>query len=266
VIVDECHHIPAFTFERVLKAAKARFVLGLTATPIRKDGHHPIIFMQCGRLHFRISPREEAAARPFEQVVIPRPTGLQLPEGADISGIQGVYATLATAEQRNDLICADLLDVLRQGRTPLLLTERKEHLGEFARRLEGHVHHVVVLHGGMGIKKRRAVAKQLQAVPQDESCAILATGRYAGEGFDHPRLDTLLLALPISWSGTLRQYAGRIQREHPGKCEVRIYDYVDIDVPVLERMYKKRRKGYLDMGYRIQSDSTPIEELKALLQ
>lgn len=263
VIVDECHHIPAFTFERVLKAAKARFVLGLTATPIRKDGHHPIIVMQCGPLRFRISPKDEVAARSFAQVVVPRLTGFRLPDGADASGIQGIYAALASAKDRNDLICADLLDALQQGCTPLLLTERREHLDEFARRMEGRVNHVVVLHGGMGIKKRRAIAKQLHAIPVEESCAILATGRYAGEGFDHPRLDTLLLALPISWRGTLRQYAGRIQREHPGKQEVCIYDYVDADVPILARMYEKRRKGYIAMGYRLQSDSTPRDHIES---
>ncbi|MDP3064593.1 MAG: DEAD/DEAH box helicase family protein [Chloroflexota bacterium] len=262
VIVDECHHIPAFTFERVLKATKARFVLGLTATPIRKDGHHPIIVMQCGPLRFRVSPKDEVAARSFEQTVVPRITGFSLADGVDVSGIQGVYAALAAAEKRNDLICSDLLNATREGRTPLLLTERKDHLEEFARRLEGRVHHIVVLHGGMGIKKRRAIAERLQAIPPEEPCAILATGRYAGEGFDHARLDTLLLALPISWRGTLRQYAGRIQREHPGKREVRIYDFVDVEVPILARMYEKRRKGYLAMGYRVQSASSLVESLE----
>jgi len=168
VIVDECHHIPAFTFERVLKAAKARFVLGLTATPIRKDGHHPIVIMQCGPLRFRVSKQDEAAARPFAQFVFPRPTGFRLPDGREDISIQELYATLAASNERNDLICADLLDVLQQGRTPLLLTERTGHLAELARRLEGQVRHLVVLQGGMGVRQRRVTMEQLSAIPEGE--------------------------------------------------------------------------------------------------
>lgn len=261
VIVDECHHIPAFSFERVLKAAKARCIVGLTATPIRKDGHHPIVLMQCGPLRFRVSPKDEAVARPFEQVVIPRPTGFQLSEGVAGSGIQAVYAALAADEHRNALICADLLKILEEGRTPLLLTERATHLDELARRLDGRVRHLVILRGGMGARQRRAVAAQLEAIPDGKPCALLATGRYAGEGFDHARLDTLLLALPISWRGTVQQYVGRLNRLHPDKCEVRIYDYLDAAVPVLARMYDKRQRGYRALGYVIQS--TDDNELRA---
>ncbi len=254
VIVDECHHVPAFSVERVLKGAKARFVLGLTATPIRKDGHHPILVMQCGPLRFRVSPKDEVAARAFEQIVIPRATTFRLPGSVDAPRIQSIYTALATDERRNDLICTDLLEVIRQGRTPLLLTERTEHLEELARRLEGQVPHLVILRGGMGAKQRRAAMEQLGAIPEGEAWALLATGRYAGEGFDHARLDTLLLALPISWKGTVRQYAGRLNRLHPDKRDVRIYDYVDVDVPVLMRMYERRLKGYRIMGYMVQSN------------
>jgi superfamily II DNA or RNA helicase len=249
VIVDECHHIPAVSFERVLKAMGARFVLGLTATPIRKDGQHPIIVMQCGPLRYRVSAQDEATSRPFTQIIIPRPTGFRLPAATDQLGIQEVYTALAADAQRNDLICADLVDILREGRTPLLLTERTEHLAELARRLTDSVRHLVVLQGGMGTRQRRAALARLDAIPAGESVALLATGRYAGEGFDHARLDTLLLALPVSWQGTIRQYAGRLHRSHPDKQEVRIYDYVEADVPVLARMYAKRLRGYRAMGY-----------------
>jgi superfamily II DNA or RNA helicase len=255
VIVDECHHVPAFSVERVLKAAKARFVLGLTATPIRKDGHHPIVVMQCGPLRYRVSPSDEATARPFAQILIPRPTGFQLPTAMDVPpGIQEIYTALAANEQRNDRICADLIHAVRQGRRPLLLTERTEHLAELARRLTGAVRHLVVLQGGMGVRQRRAALAQLATIPAGEPLALLATGRYAGEGFDHAPLDTLLLALPVSWQGTVRQYAGRLHRLHPDKQEVRIYDYVDADVPVLARMYTKRLKGYRAMGYVVRAE------------
>ena len=241
VIVDECHHIPAFTFERVLKAAKARFIIGLTATPVRKDGHRPISVMQCGPLRFRVSAKDEIAARSFAQVVVPRPTAFSMPGGAHEPVIQEIYGALVTSKTRNSQICADILEAVQEGRAPLLLSERREHLDELLRMLEGRIQNIIVLHGGLGTKKRMEISAQLQSISAEEPCVILATGRYAGEGFDHPRLDTLLLALPISWRGTLRQYAGRIQREHPGKHEIRVYDYVDSNVPVLARMYEKRR-------------------------
>jgi superfamily II DNA or RNA helicase len=262
VIVDECHHIPAFTFERVLKAAKAGFVLGLTATPIRKDGHHPIVVMQCGPLRFRVSSKDEAAGRPFAQLVIPRPTGFRLPDGREEASIQELYTALAAAEERNELICADLLDVLQQGRTPLLLTERIDHLAELARRLEGQVRHLVVLQGGMGVRQRRAAMEQLNAIPDGEPWALLATGRYAGEGFDVAQLDTLLLTLPVSWRGTVEQYAGRLHRLHAGKHDVRVYDYVDNEVPMLARMYARRLQGYRAAGYVVMDGSDTVEKSK----
>lgn len=253
VIVDECHHIPAFSFERVLKGVKARFVVGLTATPVRKDGHHPIVLMQCGPLRFQVPPKAEAAIRPFEQIVIPRVTEFRLSDGGGASGIQGIYGALAVDEHRNDLICADLLKALDEGRTPLVLTERTKHLDELARRLEGRVRHLIILRGGMGTRKRRMATEELAAIPEGEPFALLATGRYIGEGFDEARLDTLLRALPVSWRGTVQQYAGRLNRLHPTKREVRIYDYLDADVPMLVRMYEKRRKGYRALGYVVQT-------------
>jgi len=258
VIVDECHHIPAFSFERVLKAVKARFVVGLTATPVRKDGHHPIVLMQCGPLRFQVSPKHEAATRPFEQIVIPRVTEFPLSDGGSASGIHGLYSALAADERRNDLISADLLQALEEGRKLLLLTERTTHLDELARRLEGRVRHLIVLRGGMGTRKRRMATEELAAIPEGEPFALLATGRYVGEGFDEARLDTLLLALPVSWRGTVQQYAGRLNRLHPSKREVRIYDYLDADVPVLARMYEKRRKGYRALGYVVQTTDRDV--------
>ncbi len=254
VIVDECHHVPALTFERLLKGVKARFVLGLTATPVRKDGHHPIVIMQCGPIRFRLGRRSEDALNLFSQVLVPRTTAYLLPPEAEGSQIQRLYASLVGDRTRNDLICSDVLHVLQEGRTPLVLTERTDHLVELASRLHGQVQHLIVLRGGMGAKQRRAVSEQLASVPAGEQLVVLATGRYAGEGFDMPRLDTLLLALPISWRGTLQQYAGRLHRSHPGKHEVRVYDYVDGGIPVLAAMYQKRLKGYKAMGYSVAAD------------
>jgi len=254
VIVDECHHLSAVSFEQVLRQVKARYITGLTATPQRKDGHHPIIVMQCGPIRHRVNAKEQALARPFKHLVIPRPTNFRLPLSAEKPEMHELYAALADNKSRNDLIRVDLLRAIKAGRSPILLTERTSQVDEFATRLTGLVKHVVVLKGGMGAKQRRAVAQQLSAIPDGEERVLLATGRYIGEGFDDARLDTLFLAMPISWRGTLQQYVGRLHRLHDSKREVIVYDYVDGCVPVLSAMYSKRVRGYESVGYSIQDE------------
>jgi len=255
IIVDECHHIPAFSFEQVLKQVKAKYVVGLTATPIRKDGHHPIIVMQCGPIRFRESAKKQAAGRPFEHVVITRHTNFKMTlESADVK-IQDIYAALVLDKDRNELIFNDLLKALEMGRSPLLLTERVEHLEQFAEQIKGFAQNIIVLRGGMGSRQRKALADQIKSVPDSKERVILSTGRYIGEGFDDARLDTLFLAMPISWRGTLQQYVGRLHRLHDNKRVVQVYDYVDSQVPTLMRMYKKRLKGYEAIGYSMQDYS-----------
>ncbi|HEY3081437.1 MAG TPA: DEAD/DEAH box helicase, partial [Chloroflexota bacterium] len=252
VIVDECHHIPAFSFERVLREAKARYVLGLSATPVRKDGHHPIVVMQCGPIRHRVDALAQAAARPFEHVLIPRTTVFNVPPEAEAAGIQRLYARLATDPARNDLIVADVLRAVSSGRSPLVLTARTDHLDLLAARLGSAAPHLVVLRGGMGAKQRRSTLARLAEIPPSEPRVLLATGRYVGEGFDDARLDTLFLAMPVSWRGTIQQYAGRLHRLHATKQVVQVYDYVDANVPVLARMYERRLKGYKAIGYAVQ--------------
>jgi superfamily II DNA or RNA helicase len=255
VIVDECHHISAFTFEQVMKQVKARYVVGLTATPTRKDGHHPIAYMQCGPIRFNMSARTMTETTPFEHNVIPRHTDFRMPiEMTDLT-IQDVYAALVNDSARNSLIAADLRSVLHARRSPLLLTGRKEHLEFFAAAADGFSKHIFVLKGGMGKKQRRMIAEALAAVPETESRVIIATGSYIGEGFDDARLDTLFLAMPISWKGTLQQYVGRLHRLHDGKRVVQVYDYVDPNVTMLARMYERRLKGYDAIGYKIERTS-----------
>jgi len=257
VIVDECHHISAFTFEQVMRQVKAKYVVGLTATPTRKDGHHPIIYMQCGPARFSMSARTMTETTPFEHKVIPRHTEFRTaPEVNDIT-IHDVYAALADDAARNEMIAADLIRAVDAGRSPLLLTGRTEHLQYFAAKLNGTVKHVFVLKGGMGKKQRRNIAEALASVAEDEPRAILATGSYIGEGFDDARLDTLFLAMPISWKGTLQQYVGRLHRLHDNKRVVQVYDYVDDEVPMLARMYGRRLKGYGAIGYTIDHDVLP---------
>jgi superfamily II DNA or RNA helicase len=249
VIVDECHHLPAVQFERVLREVKARYVVGLTATPQRRDGHHPITEMQLGPVRFKVDPKSQAAARPFEHRLLVRETAFR---SAALDGkvtIQDLYGALVRDEARNAMILNDVVHALEEGRSPILLTERKDHIEYFASRLERVARNLVVLQGGMGAKADREVRARLDAIPPREERLLLAIGRYIGEGFDDARLDTLFLALPVSWKGTLVQYTGRLHRLHPGKREVRIFDYVDRDVPMLLRMFEKRLRGYRAIGY-----------------
>jgi superfamily II DNA or RNA helicase len=249
VIVDECHHLSAFTFERVLREIKAKYVLGLTATPTRKDGHHPIIYMQCGSVRFHLSPKKAAESSPLQHTVIPRFTDFAWERSEHETMIHDIYSALATDQQRNDLIVKDMQQVLSDGRSPLVLTSRKEHLDYLAGRLCGICKHIFVLKGGVGARQRKQVAESLSLVSPDEPRIILATGSYLGEGFDDARLDTLFLAMPISWKGTLQQYVGRLHRLHENKKEALVYDYSDLLVPMLARMYKKRLAGYTALGY-----------------
>jgi superfamily II DNA or RNA helicase len=254
LVVDECHHLSAQSFEGVARRAKAKFVTGLSATVARKDGHHPIIFMQCGPVRYRVDARQQAAERPFTHEVLVRPTGF-LPEGAPEEDkraeFQRVCAAVMHSESRNRLIAADVVEAVAAGRTPVVLTERTEHLETLALALRPHVAHVITLQGGMGRKPLAAAMEQLKTIPAGEARVVIATGRFVGEGFDDSRLDTLFLTMPISWRGTVAQYVGRLHRLHDGKRVVQVYDYVDLDVPMLSRMFDKRCKGYEAVGYAV---------------
>ncbi|WP_434006909.1 TOTE conflict system archaeo-eukaryotic primase domain-containing protein [Paenibacillus konkukensis] len=249
IIVDECHHVSAFSFEQVLKKAKAKYVLGLTATPARQDGHQPIVLMQCGPIRIKIDAKSQAQARGMEHKVVPRYTNFRLPASISPLGIQDIYQYLVQDEERNNMIFDDLLKALEQGRSPILLTERTAHVEYFENRLKNFAKNVIVLRGGMGKKQREAVREQIAGISDSEERVFIATGKLIGEGFDDARLDTLFLVHPISWKGTLQQYAGRLHRVHQSKQDVQIYDYVDLQVPMLMSMYKKRVKGYQAMGY-----------------
>jgi superfamily II DNA or RNA helicase len=261
VIVDECHHVPAFSFEQILKQVQARYIYGLTATPARRDGHQPIIFMHCGPVRYRADARKEASKRPFQHYVIPRFTGFRAPidrEEQDMS-IQEFYSRIATDEWRNQQIVDDVIRAYEKGRNPLILTERTVQVELLAVKLREHIPEVITLTGGRGMKETRQVLARIAATPAGEPLTLVATGRYIGEGFDEPRLDTLFLAMPISWRGTLQQYAGRLHRLFQNKKEVQIYDYVDIHVKALEKMYQKRLAGYAAIGYRAKGESLTAE-------
>lgn len=279
VIVDECHHLSAQSFELVTRRAKAKYVTGLSATVTRKDGHHPIIFMQCGPVRHRVDARAQAAARPFTHEVLVRPTGF-MPGGEPEEDKRMEFQRLCDAvmrdERRNAQIIAEVTQAVKAGRSPMVLTERTEHLELLAKGLREAVPQVITLQGGMGKKALAAALEELKVpqvtIPHSGECAyggesrlvrqnegmdgvagrvVVATGRFVGEGFDDARLDTLFLTMPVSWRGTVAQYAGRLHRLHEGKKVVQVHDYADLDVPMLSRMFDKRCAGYEAIGYTI---------------
>lgn len=250
VIVDECHHAPAVNFERVLKEVNARFVYGLTATPIRKDGHQPIIFMQCGEIRFTVDSSSQQHTQSFNRVLMPRYTSFRCLKAGGGNYTQ-VIDELAENEARNQLILSDVAKAIAEGRTPIILTARTSHVDYLAAECRKFCPNVIRLVGNDSAKDKRETMSQLAAVPANEPLIVVATGKYVGEGFDLPRLDTLMLALPVSWKGLITQYTGRLHRDYPGKTEVRIYDYIDLRAAVCDSMYRKRLHGYKAVGYSV---------------
>ena len=250
VIVDECHHAPAVNFERVLREVNASYVYGLTATPIRKDGHQPIIFMQCGEIRYTVDSKSQQSKQSFRRLLIPRFTSHRNLK-ADGGNYAQVIDELIENGSRNKLILDDVASNLSEDRTPIILTARTAHVDLLAEECRKICPNVIRLVGNDSAKAKREVMAQLSHVPDDEPLVVVATGKYVGEGFDLPRLDTLMLALPVSWKGLIAQYTGRLHRNYPGKNETRIYDYIDLRVPVCDSMYRKRLHGYKAVGYSI---------------
>ncbi|MBO5186035.1 MAG: DEAD/DEAH box helicase family protein [Prevotella sp.] len=250
VIVDECHHVSSVSFEQVMKEVKAHYVYGLTATPMRKDGHQPIIFMQCGKIRYTADAKSQMDRQSFVRTLIPRFTSFRnvLP---DTKTYTQTIEALSTDDVRNKLIIEDVKTVIEEGRTPIILTNLTSHVRILTELLQPHAMHVVSLVGADSAKEKRIAMEKLENIPSSDTLVIVATGKYIGEGFDYPRLDTLFLALPISWKGNIAQYAGRLHRDYEGKNEVRIYDYVDIRVHLCDSMYRKRLRGYASVGYGV---------------
>ncbi|WP_407271895.1 TOTE conflict system archaeo-eukaryotic primase domain-containing protein [Radiobacillus sp. PE A8.2] len=251
IIVDECHHISAVSFEKVLKAIRAKKVYGLTATPVRKDGLHPIIFMQCGPIRYKTNKKIQASIRSFKQTLVQRETDLKTNE----TDIQAIYSMLANNKERNGMIFNDVLQALDEKRSPIVLTERLDHIDELYELFKGFAKNIIILTGAMKKKERQQKIQKLIELPDSEERLLIATGKYVGEGFDDSRLDTLFLTMPISWKGTLQQYVGRLHRDHLNKDEVKVFDYVDSNVEVLQKMFQKRLKGYKNIGYSLNGEN-----------
>jgi len=246
VIIDECHHISAPNYERLLNEVHAKYVLGITATPNRQDGHQPIIFMQAGSIKHVVANEGNKFIQQVRLARLESELPIELSAIENRPHIADVYRWLMTDSKRNELIIADVLSMVAQQRNPIILTERREHAELLGNILSEKGIRFQLLRGAMSAKERGTAMTSL-----DDTQVIVATGKYIGEGFDLPKLDTLFLALPISWKGSLVQYVGRIQRQFEGKEKVIVFDYLDSSLPMLQRMYKKREKGYTAIGYTI---------------
>lgn len=255
LIVDECHHLSARNFELAVRRAKAKYLLGLSATVTRKDGHHPIIFMQCGPVRHQVSARQHAGTRELHKQAIVRPTRFVAgpdrgQEDARVDFTR-LVDLLARDAQRNAMICDDIASAVAAGAFPLVLTERTEHLDELARRLRERGIEPICFRGGMAKKKLQSARSEIVVPGGGRRRAVVATGRFVGEGFDAPHLDCLFIALPVSWKGTVAQYVGRLHRAQDGKELVRVFDYADLNVSMLARMFDRRCKAYRQQGYTI---------------
>lgn len=248
LIVDECHHLPAFSFELCVKRAPIRYVLGLTATPYRRDGLQDLIMMQCGPVRYTISGRQTGAHTDLTLELVVRETDVTFPP-TDAPPIQEVFRALVNDEARMRMVSDDILTALSQGRRCLVLSERKEHCRSLAERFRAQGKTPFILDGGLRKKAREAIFEAVRNQPSSDDLLLIATGQYLGEGFDCPQIDTLFLTFPVSFKGKLVQYVGRLMRSHEGKLVVRVYDYADVQIPVLKKMYEKRRKTYETLGF-----------------
>lgn len=258
IIADECHHVSASGFEQVLKYANAQRVYGLTATPIRKDGHQPIIFMQCGAIRYNVDAQLQMSQQSFSRRLIPRFTPFRALTDEKQTYMQLIH-DLAEDKLRNQLIVQDIAANLQESRTPLVLSHLTEHVETLAQMLSPVCDHVIVLIGSKSAKERRIAEEQLQSINPNEPMVILSTDKYMGEGFDYHRLDTLFMTLPISWKENVKQCVGRLHRDYEGKMEVRVYDYIDIRIPLGDVMYKRRMRGYKGVGYTVKNTNVHAE-------
>ena len=261
IIVDECHHAAAATFENVLRASAAKYVYGMSATVKRGDKQERKLLIQLGPIRHRYTAKERAIKQGIGHYVYPRFTRMVDLSPSDDRHISELYRLIADSELRNMQIVADAVDCVKKGRTPVVMTKYREHAEMLYALLQGAADHVFLLQGGKSLKARAELREKMAAVSRDESMIMVATGQYIGEGFNYPRLDTMLLAMPISFEGNVEQYAGRLNRNYEGKKDVIIFDYIDQHFPVLERMYHRRLRTYKKIGFEVCAEVMDKQEV-----
>jgi superfamily II DNA or RNA helicase len=259
VVVDECHHLPAFSFESAIRRAPVLHFLGLTATPYRRDGLQEIVTMQCGPIRHQIATREGPAGEIDLELRVRETTFA--PAGAAETPIQELFRLLVHDQERSELVCDDVIDAVAEGRRCLVLSQWKEHCAHLVDRLRSNDVEPIVLEGGLGKRARSALLDRIERTPRDEPLIVVATGQYLGEGFDCPQLDTLFLAFPVSFKGRLVQYTGRLMRAHEHKTDVRVYDYADLRLPILRAMHTRRLTTYKTLGFTRGHPAGPSAQL-----
>ena len=255
LIVDECHHSASDTMSEVLMEVNAKYVYGVTATPFRGDGLEKINNMLLGPVRFQYTAKERAEAQGIEHIVIPRFTRVINPHGRDGIHVNDAYEIIRESKIRNEQICDDIRACIANGRTPVVLSRYKEHAEAIYNAVKNDADKVFLLTGDLTKKQQRVVRTEMETVQDSESMILIATGQLIGEGFDFPRLDTLIMATPVAWKGLVEQYAGRLNRDYEGKKNVVIYDYIDSNLRVFDNMYAKRLKAYKRIGYSLQGET-----------
>ncbi|MCR5578227.1 MAG: DEAD/DEAH box helicase family protein [Prevotella sp.] len=261
IIVDECHHAAATTFENVLRASAAKYVYGMSATVKRGDKQERKLLMQLGPIRHRYTAKERAMKQGIGHYIYPRFTRMVDLSPSEDKHISELYRLIVDSELRNMQIVADTVDCVKKGRTPVVMTKYREHAENLYGLLQGAADHVFLLQGGKSLKARAELREKMAAVSRDESMIMVAIGQYIGEGFNYPRLDTMLLAMPISFEGNIEQYAGRLNRDYEGKKDVIIFDYIDQHIPVLERMYHRRLRTYKKIGFEVCAEVMDKQEV-----
>jgi superfamily II DNA or RNA helicase len=254
ILVDECHHAASDTIVDILQEANAKYVYGVTATPFRGDGLEKINDMLLGPIRYRYTSKDRAKEQGIAHLVYPRFTRAVAPRfSQDKMHPNEAYEIIRNNEDRDELIIRDVKQCVEDGRTPVVLSKYVEHSQRLYQRLINYADKVFLLSGSNSKKEHKEILKQMSQVTPGESMILVATGKLIGEGFDYPRLDTLIMATPVAWKGVVEQYAGRLNRDYDGKKSVIIYDYVDSHISMFDRMYHKRLKAYKQIGYDIFS-------------
>lgn len=252
VLIDECHHIASAQGQALMQRIRAKYVYGLTATPSRSDRLDDMITMLLGPIRHRYTAKEQADDQGLERFVIPRFTRVINITGEELD-IHKADELISTNENRNEQIVQDTMQAVLNGRTPVILTKLKKHAEILKKLLEGKADHVFLIYGGQSEKLNQEIKSKMLSLPREETMILIATGQKVGEGFNFPRLDTLMLSAPIKFEGRLTQYVGRLNRIYEGKQDVMVYDYVDTHISFFDRQYKNRLAAYKKLGYRVLS-------------
>lgn len=253
VLIDECHHIASNQGQALMQHIRAKYVYGLTATPNRSDRLDDIIYMLLGPIRHKYTAKEQADVQGLSRFIIPRFTRVVNISGKKLD-IHEADDLIADSDVRNEQIIIDTVRIISEKRTPVILTKLKKHAEKLYKELEGKADHVFLIYGGQSEKQNLEIKEEMLSVPDTESLILIATGQKVGEGFNFPRLDTLMLAAPIKFEGRLTQYVGRLNRIYKGKKDVVVYDYVDTHISFFDRQYKNRLTAYKKLGYRVLSD------------